>query len=65
VLRSHFLAGFWGSVFLNGLCDWSFEHIILGWGVFDLEAHLLGEVGARVALSDPIFNLIANNFFLS
>jgi len=39
--------------------------VLLGWGVFDLETHLLGEVGARVALLRSEFNLIVNNFFLS
>jgi len=62
---SHFLASFRGLVLLNSLGDWSFEVVILSWGVFDLEAHLLGEVGARVVLKGFEFDLIVDYFFFS
>ena len=35
-------------VLVNGLRDWSFEVVFVGWGVFDLEAHLRSKIGARL-----------------
>lgn len=33
---------------LNCLCDWSFEVLFVGGGVFDLKAHLGSEIRARL-----------------
>tara|TARA_B110000285_G_C15127827_1_gene621436 strand:+ start:2873 stop:3040 length:168 start_codon:yes stop_codon:yes gene_type:complete len=53
------------AVLLNAFCDWSFEVVLLSWGVFNLKAHFGGEVRARVALLGLDFELVGGCLFIS
>ena len=52
-------------ILLNGFSDWSFEVVLLGWGVFNLEAHFGGEIRARVALLGLKIELVSGCLFIS
>ena len=52
-------------ILLNSLSDWSFEVLLLGWGVLNLEAHFGGEIRARVALLGLKIELVSRCLFIS
>ena len=52
-------------ILLNSLSDWSFEVVLLGRGVFNLEAHFGGEIRARVALLGLKIELVSGCLFIS
>ena len=64
-LKESFSTDFVLVIFLNALCDWGFEVILLSRGIFDLEAHFGSEVRAREALLGLDFELVGRWRFIS